>query len=287
MEYENELQKARREKGVLIAAHRGVSGGNIPFNTIQAFEAALAQGADMLETDVTVSADGELFVFHPSQERKHLNLDIHLEQMTGKEIRELRYVNFDRAATEYHLPSLEEFLETYKGRCFINLDHGWDCLPEMTRLVRRHGMERQVLIKAPAKLTYAQQMEALAPDMMFMPIYKEKDELTGQLEQMNLNFVGAEVVFASEDSPLASEEYIRRHHERRRVLWCNAILYSYKSQLSGGHTDDVAVTGSPDHGWGWILDRGFDIIQTDWVLPLKQYLADRTGQSERRITINE
>ena len=35
-----------KEKGVLIAAHRGVAGGNIACNTIEAFEAALIQGAD-------------------------------------------------------------------------------------------------------------------------------------------------------------------------------------------------------------------------------------------------
>ena len=34
---------ARKEKGVLIAAHRGMVGGNIPHNTIPAFEAALNQ----------------------------------------------------------------------------------------------------------------------------------------------------------------------------------------------------------------------------------------------------
>ena len=49
----------------LIAAHRGVCGGNIPGNTLEAFEAALAQGAGVIELDVSQSADGELFVFHP------------------------------------------------------------------------------------------------------------------------------------------------------------------------------------------------------------------------------
>lgn len=37
---------------MLIAAHRGIAGGNIPCNTIAAFDAALYQGADMIELDV-------------------------------------------------------------------------------------------------------------------------------------------------------------------------------------------------------------------------------------------
>ena len=192
MKLENALQKARQEKGVLVAAHRGVSGGNIPFNTMKAFDAALCQGADILETDITASGDGELFIFHPKQEINHLNLDIHLEEMTGDEIRKLRYVNFDNAPTEYQLPTLDDFLEAYKNRCIINLDHAWDDFPKVIQTVRRHGMEEQILMKAPGKLKYAKMMEELAPDIMFMPIFKEKDEFSEELEKMNVNFIGSE-----------------------------------------------------------------------------------------------
>lgn len=272
MKQENALQKARREKGVLIAAHRGVSGGNIPFNTKKAFDAALCQGADILETDITASGDGTLFIFHPKQEINHLNLDIHLEGMTGEEVKQLRYVNFDNAPTEYGLLTLDDFLEEYKNRCIINLDHAWDDLSQVLETVRRHGMEEQILMKTPAKLKFAEIMEELAPKMMYMPILKEKDEFTHLLEKRNINFVGSELVFKTENSPLAQDVYIEKEHKKGRLLWGNAILYSYKAQLSGGHTDDIAVAGNPDYGWGWLIDKGFDIIQTDWVMPLHHYM---------------
>lgn len=275
MRCENILQQARKEKGVLVAAHRGVSGGNIPFNTMKAFDAALCQGADILETDITASKDSELFVFHPKQEKNHLDLDIHLEEMTGDEVRKLRYVNFDRTPTEYGIPTLDDFLETYKNRCIINLDHAWDDLPDVIKAVRRHNMVEQILMKAPAKLKFAKIMEELAPDMMFMPILKEKDEISEQLEKMNVNFIGSELVFAKEDSPLVQEEYLELQHKKGRLLWVNSLLYSYKAQLSAGHTDDIAVAGDPDYGWGWLIDKGFDIIQTDWVLQLRGYLSNK------------
>ena len=50
---------------VLVAAHRGSAAGNIPCNTLAAYEIALRQGADIVELDVAKTADGELFVFHP------------------------------------------------------------------------------------------------------------------------------------------------------------------------------------------------------------------------------
>ena len=46
-------------------------------------------------------------------------------------------------------------------------------------------------------------------------------------------------------------------------------------ELAGGHSDDASLTGDPDAGWGWLMDRGFDIIQTDWPGMLRQYMDAR------------
>lgn len=275
MTFANPLSRACEERGVLVAAHRGVAAGNIPCNSMPAFEAALYQGADMLETDLTRSGDGQLLVFHPHKEKSHLNQDIHLEEMTMAEIAQLRFVNVDNDATPYGILTLDQFLETFKNRCFINLDHGWDDIPQMVEAIRRHKMEDQVLVKSPAKLKFVDMMEALAPDIMFMPIYKEKDELTELLEARNVNFVGAELVFSAEDSLLASDAYIASHHAKGRILWANPILYYYKAQLTAGHNDDVAAAGNPEYGWGWLMDKGFDILQTDWVMPLRHFIDNR------------
>lgn len=276
MYHQNPLAFAREQKGVLIAAHRGISGGNIPCNSIAAFEAALRQGADILETDLTLSGDGVLLAFHPKKERCHLNMDVHLNEMTMEQIRQLRYVNIDNDPTPYGILTLDEFLETFKNRCLINLDHGWDDdIALMINAVRRHAMEDQILIKTPAKLKYFQAMEELAPEMMFMPIYKDEDTMTEVLEKMNVNFVGAELVFSGEDSVFCQESYIRSHHDKGRVLWVNPILYYYKAQLTGGHNDDIAVTSDPEFGWGWLADKGYDILQTDWVMPMRHFLNNR------------
>ncbi len=265
----------QREQGVLIAAHRGTAGGNIACNTQLAFEAALRQGAHIIETDLTMSADGGLFVFHPKQEKNHLHKDIHLEQMTSEEVKQQRYVNYDNTATFCPIMTLDELLEQLKGRCLINLDHAWDYLPGTIEAVRRHDMVEQIIMKTPMKEKFLTQMEELAPDMMFMPIIKEQDTVTEQLEKMNIRYVAAELVFKSEDSCLVSEEYIASHHDKGRMLWVNSILYDSKVELSGGHNDDVAIARDPDFGWGWLVEKGFDIIQTDWVGPLSAYLATR------------
>ena len=188
----------------------------------------------------------------------------------------------DNEPTECGLLTLDDFLEIYKKRCIINLDHAWDDLPQVLETVKRHDMAEQILMKTPAKLEFAKIMEELAPNIMYMPILKEKDEFSYIIENMNLNFVGSELVFKTENSPLAQDEYIEKEHKKGRLLWGNTILYSYKAQLSGGHTDDIAVTGNPDYGWGWLIDKGFDIIQTDWVLPLHHYITTKNSLMKRR-----
>ncbi|MBQ8212695.1 MAG: glycerophosphodiester phosphodiesterase, partial [Clostridia bacterium] len=37
-------------------------------------------------------------------------------------------------------------------------------------------------------------------------------------------------------------------------------------------SDDTALRGDPDLGWGWFLKHGFDIIQTDWPREVSLYL---------------
>ena len=85
---------------VILCAHRGIWGGNIPCNNLTAYDIAVREGADMVEIDVTKCADGELFIFHPGMEKRHLGMDVHIEQMTADEVRKLRLCNYDGAPTE-------------------------------------------------------------------------------------------------------------------------------------------------------------------------------------------
>ena len=64
------IEKSKEK--IIVVAHRGAAGGNIPCNTMAAYEIALKQGADMIEADVSCSRDGILFLFHPGMEREHL-----------------------------------------------------------------------------------------------------------------------------------------------------------------------------------------------------------------------
>ena len=87
-----------------------------------------------------------------------------------------------------------------------------------------------------------------------------------------INYIGAEVLFKNDDSYLASEEFINMMHKDGKLVWVKAIIYDHQEQLAGGHSDDSALTVSEDYGWGWLADKGFDFIQTDWTMMLIEYL---------------
>lgn len=261
----------------IIVAHRGVSGGNIPCNTMTAYEIALKQGADMIETDLSMTADGELVIFHPKMEKHHFNMDVNLAAMTAKEVSELRYVNYDDTPTQFGVLKFDELLEAFKGRCYINIDKFWGAPEAIYRAIKRHGMTDQVLVKSALSEEVLSVLESVAPELPFMPIVKEAHPAHEALMNRNVNYVGVEVLFKKDDSILATDEFFEKMHKDGKLVWVNSIIYNTKVQLSGGHSDDSALSDSMEYGWGWLGDRGFDIIQTDWPIMLINYLKE-TGR---------
>ena len=71
------------DKKILIVSHSGLYSGAFVRNTIASFEAALNNGADMIETDVALTADNKLVLFHEGFENQLLRTD--------KKIKESQY----------------------------------------------------------------------------------------------------------------------------------------------------------------------------------------------------
>lgn len=62
---------------------------------------------------------------------------------------------------------------------------------------------------------------------------------------------------------------MKRIKDSGSKIWINSLWPS----LNAGHDDDTAVElCKPDDSWGWILDRGASIIQTDRPQKLIEYL---------------
>ncbi len=265
------------KNGPLVCAHRGVSSADIPCNTLSAFKVALEQGADIIELDVSKSRDGKFYVFHPGMEKAHLGLPMLLSRLSSKSINRLHFLNQDNVPTVCKINTLEEILTFLKGKCYINIDKFWIDIPGISEIIRKTGVENQVIVKTDTTEKYLKQVAEYAPDFMFMPIVSKKDDITDKLTADGVNCIGAEVLFKLESDEVCSKEYIDSMHKKGKIVWVNSIVYNHKAVLSAGHTDNIAVTGEKDRGWGWLIDRNFDIIQTDWCLMLKNYIEEKKG----------
>ncbi|MFA6317529.1 MAG: glycerophosphodiester phosphodiesterase family protein [Elusimicrobiota bacterium] len=100
-----------------LYAHRGAK-FTAPENTIEAIRRSQAEGADGIELDVQLSADGQPFLFHDRTGERVTGEKALMASLTWKEIRGLR------AFGRHPIPHLEEALtalESWKG-CRIFLD---------------------------------------------------------------------------------------------------------------------------------------------------------------------
>lgn len=99
----------------LPVAHRGLHGTSVPENTMPAFLAAVEKGY-AIETDVRLSKDGELFLFHDDDLSRLTGASGAFIDRTAEEIRELKIAGCE------HVPTLEEFLSAVNGKSPILLE---------------------------------------------------------------------------------------------------------------------------------------------------------------------
>ncbi len=142
----------------LVFAHRGAR-ERAPENTLPAFEQAAALGADGVELDVQLSADGALVVIHDFSVERTTDGAGRVAEKTLADLRQLDAGSwFGPGFAATRIPTLDEVFEAIGGRLLVNIElkefsltdraarqrlaQGvWEC-------IRRHRMEGRVLISS-------------------------------------------------------------------------------------------------------------------------------------------
>lgn len=262
------------ENRILIAAHRGSAAGNIVGNTINAYRAAVVQGADIVECDVSRTTDGTLLAFHDGGELTAFGIERNIETMTAAEASELRYFNGIGSRTKQRVQTLDEVFRALKGSVLINLDRGWESWAETFPLIERYDMSEQIILKSPVDDRLLTMLAEAEVDYMYIPIVRRYEEIEKAFSY-DLNFLGVEIVFRSAEATVARPEVLRALRERGLLLWANAVKLNETDILADTFDDDTSILADPDLGWGRLLDMGFEIIQTDWPMLLRRYLLSR------------
>ena len=103
-------RKPKNEKLLCDYAHRGLHGGGVPENSLEAFDLACQKGYG-IELDVQLSRDGKVMVFHDYTLVRMTGCDKKLCELDASELGELRL-----NGSEQTIPTFEEVLALVDGR---------------------------------------------------------------------------------------------------------------------------------------------------------------------------
>lgn len=138
----------------IIFGHRGAS-AHAPENTLAAFELAFTQGADGVELDAKLSADGHVVVHHDATLERTTNGKGSVSKHTLAQLRELDAGSFfSEKFRGEKIPTLDEVFEAIGRKAFINVEltnysTPRDALVEkVVELVKRHGLQKRVLFSS-------------------------------------------------------------------------------------------------------------------------------------------
>ena len=140
-------------KRIILAAHRG-DRANYPENTLAAFRAALEFGADMIETDIRMTRDGELVLIHDRSTLRTSGIDKNVDELTLAELKEI-----DVGEGE-SVPTVREFLELIKDsdmlvnwefKVYPDLygdEYAFLIVDKLINLVEEYGLESRSMMNS-------------------------------------------------------------------------------------------------------------------------------------------
>ena len=232
----------------LVIAHRGAS-GELPENTLPAYELALAQGSDMIEIDLHTTRDGAIVITH-DEELEGLGGSGEVADATLKEIRRL-----DAGGGEA-VPTLEEVLDAFGGRIPFNL--------ELKRGSRAEypGMEAAAVEEVVGRGL----LEETLFSSFFDPVLRELREISPE----------ARIAL------LVSPKFPQGAIERAQKIGAEALnperTLVNRELVESAHGEGLAVyvfTVDDAEEMGWLLDLGVDGLFTNHPSRLRAILATR------------
>ena len=132
--------------GIVVVGHRGTV-KFAPENTVAAFKKAIELGADLIEIDVRETKDGHLVILHDASVDRTTNGSGPVAEMTLNQVKALDAGSW--FAPEFageKIPTLEEALETMKGKALPDLDFKAGEPEKLIATVRKFGLLGKVTL---------------------------------------------------------------------------------------------------------------------------------------------
>lgn len=239
-----------------ILGHRGAN-RRAPQNTVPAFRAAVEHGADGVEFDVQMSADGVLVICHNFTVDATSNGTGRIDELTFEELRALDFGSwFSAEFAGTQIPTLEEVLDCVKDMEILNVEikPARKQMEEVVRktvdTVRAYGLVEKTIFSS-FDFNEVRLLKQIDPDLtcglLYDPVPEElfdKRLLRGQYLTVAEEY-GADALHPHYLLTNFPRSYVRKCHEAG--LMVNVWGISKESELEK------------------YRDRGLDIIITDCI----------------------
>ena len=269
---------------VFVAMHRG-DWRNFPENSKGAILSSIRHGADIVELDVQMTKDGRFVLNHDNTLDRTTTGKGKIKDMTLAEIKQFKMRDRAGKPTEYSVLTLEEALELTRGKIIVNIDKFANHPREILDAVAAAGALQEVLVKANSPIEKARKLlgpyweKVESGELLYMPIafignrkgYKPYEE------SVCPEFLGAayskcqmyELCFHDDSFAPGTLKAFGDAPGKPRI-WINTLWDS----ISGKHSDKAALA-DPEAHWGWWLERGATMLQTDYAAELIAWLAQK------------
>ncbi len=260
-------------KQVIVVAHRG-DWRNAPENSLQAIKNCIEMGVDMVEIDVRKTKDNQLVIIHDKTLERTTTGKGLVSEWTLDSLKTLYLKNGVGHPSKHKIPTLREALLTAKGKILVNLDKGYNYFDEVYNILIETETINQVVIKGfdktieQVKSDFGTKLDSI----IFMPVINlDKQTNASQIienYQKRVKPLAFEIVFSQDTSKVLSSFSEMKHKGSR--IWVNSLWGS----LNANHDDDMAIKNL-DSIYGWYINKGINIIQTDRPALLLKYLRSK------------
>ena len=266
---------------VFVAMHRG-DWRNFPENSKGAILSSIRLGADIVELDVQMTKDGRFILNHDNTLNRTTTGKGKVSDLTLEEIKQFKMRDKDGKQTDYDVLTLEEALELTRGKILVNIDKFTKHPKEILDAVAAVGALKEVLVKSTHEPDDAQRFFGAywkaveSGELLYMPViqfcWKQHDKAAHDLplwiaeEPRKASMY--EVCADAPEHAAAFGDVLKARGAPR--LWVNTMW----DNLDAGH-GDVRALLDPEANWGWVLDQGATMIQSDYAAELIVYLMQK------------
>ena len=242
----------RLKHPIAVIGHRA-GRGIMPENTLSAIRNAIRLGVDYVELDIRATKDGQLVIMHDAQVDRTTNGSGAVRDLDLATIRALDAGSkFSAQYAGEKVPTFEEVLSLCKGKVNIYVDHKEAPTAQVLEAIKRHGMEKHVVIyNGPEDL---KEWKRLAPQLPVMPSVPKAYRRPGGIADFEKE-LAAEVL----DGNLAE--------------WTKELVDQAHAVGVKVYVDNLGPNDNPD-GFRKAIEMGVDGIQTDYPDQLLTFLKE-------------